>query len=116
MTLTADQAKALAAARWPASLLLTRAEGLTMLRLSLILCALVACNCHPQLPPVSGCVPGAWRCADDRPEMCSASQRWEPAGDTTCAAIGGVCVVRDGSAHCGRAVDASAVATDGGAP
>jgi hypothetical protein len=66
-----------------------------------------ALRCHPQLPPVAGCTPGASRCHDDRPEVCSGSQRWEPAGDDTCAAVGGVCVVDDArGARCARARDA----------
>jgi hypothetical protein len=57
--------------------------------------------CRPNLPPVSGCTPGASACVGDSPAVCSASQRWQRAGDTTCAAIGGVCVVGDGGiAHC----------------
>lgn len=53
----------------------------------------------PRLPPVSGCDPGTHRCADDRPEVCSATRRWHPVGDLTCAAVGGVCV-NGLSAHC----------------
>mgnify|MGYP002144835727 CR=1 FL=1 len=30
---------------------------------------------------------------DGRPEVCSASQRWEPAGERSCASVGAVCVV-----------------------
>jgi hypothetical protein len=67
------------------------------------------CGCHPRLPPVSGCTPAAQSCRDDRPYVCSASQRFEPAGDRTCASVGGVCVVTGGVAHC-------ALASDGGAP
>jgi len=65
-------------------------------------------GCHPRLPPVSGCTPAAQSCRDDRPQVCSASQRWEPAGDRTCASVGGVCVVTGGVAHCAP--------VDGGAP
>ena len=71
--------------------------------------ALPLVACHPRLPPVSGCTPAAQSCRDDRPYVCSASQRLEPAGDRTCASVGGVCVVSDGVAHC-------ALASDGGAP
>ena len=84
---------------------------LLMLALSLVL-ALAAC---PKLPPVSGCTPSAWRCSPDgRPEVCSASQRWEPAGDRSCASVGAVCVApTDGPAHCARAQsDAAADAPD----
>ena len=71
-------------------------------------------GCHPALPPVAGCVAGVYRCAPSgAPEVCSASSRWEPAGDRSCASVGAVCVVDDGGpAHCAPAVDAS---TDGGA-
>ena len=65
-------------------------------------------GCHPRLPPVSGCTPAAQSCRDDRPYVCSASTRWEPAGDRTCASVGGVCVVSSGVAHCAP--------VDGGAP
>ena len=81
---------------------------LLMLALSLVL-ALAAC---PKLPPVSGCTPAAWRCSPDgRPEVCSASQRWEPAGDRSCASVGAVCVV-ERTAHCASAVDASVDANE----
>lgn len=75
---------------------------------------LASLGCHPRLPPVSGCAPRSMRCAADRPEVCSASQRWEPAGDLPCARVRGVCVVSDaGVAHCAPlTADAS---TDGGA-
>ena len=82
---------------------------LLMLALSLVL-ALAAC---PRLPPVSGCTPSAWRCSPDgRPEVCSASQRWEPAGERACASVGAVCVV-ERTAHCAArdaGTDASEVA------
>ena len=80
----------------------------------LALClALVAC--HPNLPPVVGCRVGAYACIDGRPVVCSASQRWEPAGDRSCESVGAVCVIDDGGpAHCAPAVDASADASDGG--
>lgn len=59
--------------------------------------------CRPRLPPVSGCTPLTQSCHNDRPHVCSASQRLEPAGDRTCASVGGVCVVTDGVAHCALA-------------
>jgi len=67
------------------------------------LCLLVAlAACRPNLGPVAGCTPGASACERDRPVTCSASQRWTPAGNLPCSAIGGVCVVGDGGiAHCG---------------
>lgn len=65
----------------------------------------------PRLPPVSGCAPMAYRCtADGRPEVCSSTQRWEPIGDSPCAASGAVCVV-DRTAHCAP----HAIVADGGA-
>lgn len=61
---------------------------------------LVLLGC-PRLPPVSGCTPMTQRCGPSGwPEVCSASQRWEPAGDVSCTAAGGVCVVSEGVAHC----------------
>ena len=86
---------------------LTPAALLVAVLLAVLVAALVAC--HPRLPPVSGCTPAAQSCRDDRPHICSASQRWEPAGDRTCASVGGVCAVTGGVAHC-------ALASDGGAP
>ena len=54
----------------------------------------------PKLPPVSGCTPLAQSCRDGIPHVCSATQRWEPAGDVACACVvtdAGVAVcVRDG--------------------
>ena len=57
----------------------------------------------PRLPPVSGCVPGAQRCAGDAPEVCSASRRWHRAGDAPCAAVGGACATDGGVAYCAPA-------------
>ena len=99
---------------------------LTLPRGALALAAILALACSPSLPPVAGCTPGTQRCHDDAPEVCSASQRWEPAGTARCADVGGVCVVRGAVARCGRApapgdaaapaaLDAAAAATDGGA-
>ena len=70
--------------------------------LRLLLAAALVVACRPNLPPVSGCTPGASSCVGDSPAVCSASQRWQRAGDVSCAAVGGVCVVGDsGVAHCG---------------
>lgn len=76
--------------------------------------ALVACaGCRPDLPPVAGCVVGAYACVDGRPVVCSQSQRFEPAGDRSCASVSAVCVVDDGGpAHCAPAVDASTDASE----
>ncbi len=83
-----------------------------MTRTIVLLCALA--SCRPNLGPVSGCTPGASSCVGDRPSVCSQSQRWQPAGDTTCAAVMGRCVVSDaGLAHCGSpSRDAGADATE----
>lgn len=62
----------------------------------------------PRNPPVSGCQPEAQTCINDRPHVCSASQRWHVAGDRTCSSIGGVCTVLGGRAYCGPVVDAGA--------
>lgn len=80
--------------------------------LAAVVIALV--GCHPRLPPVSGCTPRVFDCRDGRPVVCSASQRWEPAGDVSCSAVGAVCVVRDGGAlaMCERARDASTDAAE----
>lgn len=67
--------------------------------LSLLILACLAIGC-PRLPPVSGCTPTSQRCDGLRPQVCSASQRWEPAGDVPCD---GVCVVTAGVAHCATA-------------
>ena len=81
--------------------------GTALLMLALL--ALGAVTGCPRLPPVSGCTPTAQRCGPSGyPEVCSASQRWEPAGDVSCVAVGGVCVLADGVARCAPA--------DGGAP
>ncbi len=78
---------------------------------SWVLVAATAWGCHPRLPPVAGCTPGAWRCHDDRPELCSPSERWEPVGDVRCDAAGSqACRVVEGVAGCVRADG------DGGAP
>jgi hypothetical protein len=71
--------------------------------LPLVLAVALVVACRPNLPPVSGCTPGASACRDGAPAVCSASQRWQRAGDlpTGCAGVGGVCVVGDsGIAHC----------------
>ena len=64
----------------------------------------VATGC-PRLPPVSGCNPMAQACINDRPHVCSASQRWQPAGDLACGAVGGVCAVANGRAYCAPLTD-----------
>ena len=52
--------------------------------------ALLACAaCKPALPPIAGCVAGVYHCTPDgRPEVCSASSRWEPIGDAPCSRVG----------------------------
>ena len=59
----------------------------------------------PRLPPVAGCQPTAQTCIGDRPHVCSASQRWEPAGDVSCATTGGACAVAGGVAYCAPSSD-----------
>ena len=66
----------------------------------------------PRNPPVSGCQPEAQTCIGDRPSVCSASQRWHAAGNLQCSAVGGVCTVLGGRAHCGPVTDAGADAGD----
>ena len=72
------------------------------------------CGC-PRLPPVSGCQPEAQTCLDDAPHVCSASQRWHRAGDLSCAAVSGQCMVMGGRAYCAPVADAGAPdASEGG--
>ena len=66
----------------------------------LIALALALAGCPPRLPPVSGCAPLEQSCRDDRPYVCSSSQRWEPASDVPCARVRGACVVDHGVAFC----------------
>lgn len=64
--------------------------------------AMLASGC-PELPPVSGCTPFTQRCDGDRPQVCSATQRWHTVGDVACSAVGGSCFVVDGGvAVCAR--------------
>lgn len=74
------------------------AHGVLRALLLFAACALML-GC-PKLPPVSGCTPLAQSCRDGIPHVCSATQRWEPAGDVACACVvtdAGVAVcVRDG--------------------
>lgn len=71
-----------------------------LLAVGLFVLALAGC---PRLPPVSGCTPGAQRCAGDAPEVCSASHRWHRAGDVPCGAVGGACATDGGVAYCAPA-------------
>ncbi len=67
-------------------------------------------------PRPRDCTPASQRCEGDTPVICDGEGRsWRASGDpiVTCAQIGGVCLVREGRAYCGRA-DAG-VASDGGA-
>lgn len=84
-------------------------------RFALLFLAIVALTmqCNPRLPPVSGCAPRAMSCRDGAPFVCSGSQRWEPAGDTTCASVGGACEVSDaGVALCAPVRDGGSDAHD----
>ena len=65
--------------------------------------ASVAC---PKLPPTANCTPLAHSCRGDRPSVCSSAQRWEPAGDVACSAVGAVCQEEEGRAFCARVTDA----------
>lgn len=66
-----------------------------------LLVGVVLVSCSARLPPVSGCTPFEQSCIGDAPHVCSASRRQEPAGDLSCSATGGRCVVSDaGVAHC----------------
>jgi hypothetical protein len=72
------------------------------MRRALLALALTGC---PRLPPVAGCQPEAQTCISDSPHVCSASQRWQRAGDLACAAVGGVCSVVGGRAYCAASHD-----------
>ena len=92
---------------------LTRAA----LRLALVvLVAIVAGIITSGCPRPRDCTPASQRCEGDTPVICDGEGRsWRASGDpiVTCAQVGGVCLVREGRAYCGRA-DAG-VASDGGA-
>ena len=85
--------------------------GLLTCLIAAILAGALLAGC-PRNPPVSGCQPEAQTCINDRPHVCSASQRWHVAGNLRCSAIGGVCTVLGGRAHCGPVVDAGTDAGD----
>lgn len=85
-----------------------RALLAVVVALSVVLPLGVALSGCPRNPPVSGCQPEAQTCINDRPSVCSASQRWHVAGDRSCASVGGVCTVLGGRAYCGPVVDAGA--------
>jgi len=93
---------------------LTRAA----LRLAaVVLVAAIAGVVASGCPRPRDCTPASQRCEGDTPVICDGEGRsWRASGNpvVTCAQIGGVCLVRDGRAYCGRA-DAG-VASDGGAP
>ena len=85
--------------------------GLLTCLIAAILAGALCVGC-PRNPPVSGCQPEAQTCINDRPHVCSASQRWHVAGDRTCSSIGGQCTVLGGRAYCAPVADAGAA--DGG--
>ena len=88
--------------------------GLLTCLIAAILAGALLAGC-PRNPPVSGCQPEAQTCINDRPHVCSASQRWHVAGNLQCSAVGGVCTVLGGRAHCGPVADAgSPNASEGG--
>jgi hypothetical protein len=74
----------------------------------------VVAACHPRLPPVTHCTPYAQSCINNRPHVCSGDQRQEPSGDLPCSAVGGVCVVTDGRAHCGGSAPSAGASPDAG--
>lgn len=53
----------------------------------------------PSMPTPSGCEPRTSSCQEDRPYVCSGTQRWTPVGDTTCAAVGAVCCATADAVH-----------------
>lgn len=79
-----------------------------MLRWMLLIGLALLVGC-PRLPEPSGCTPHVYRCESDRPQVCSATQRWTPIGDLRCAEVQAVCAVADGVASC------APVTRDGGA-
>ena len=85
--------------------------GLLTCLIAAILAGALLAGC-PRNPPVSGCQPEAQTCIRDRPHVCSASQRWHAAGNLQCSAVGGVCTVLGGRAHCAPVADAGADAGD----
>jgi len=85
--------------------------GMITCLIAAILAGALCVGC-PRNPPVSGCQPEAQTCINDRPHVCSASQRWHVAGDRTCSSIGGQCTVLGGRAYCGPVADAGADAGD----
>ena len=88
--------------------------GLLTCLIAAILAGALCVGC-PRNPPVSGCQPEAQTCINDRPHVCSASQRWHVAGDRTCSSIGGQCTVLGGRAYCAPVADAgSPDASEGG--
>lgn len=69
-------------------------------------------------PRPRDCTPASQRCEGDTPVICDGEGRsWRASGDpiVTCAQVGGVCLVRDGRAFCGRAPADAGAASDGGA-
>lgn len=80
----------------------------------LLILAVALCAC-PNLPPVAHCTPFVHSCVQNRPYVCSSSQRWEPSGDlASCDLVRGVCVVLpDGRAGCSVVPDAG-TASDAG--
>jgi hypothetical protein len=88
--------------------------GLLTFVVGVLLAGALCVGC-PRNPPVSGCQPEAQTCINDRPHVCSASQRWHVAGDRTCSSIGGQCTVLGGRAYCAPVADAgSPDASEGG--
>lgn len=63
---------------------MTPSRSLRVLMLAVTLAVVALARCSPRLPPVSGCAPLTRRCAADRIEVCSPTQRWHQVGDEAC--------------------------------
>lgn len=51
------------------------------------------------LPPQDGCRPNTTTCMNDRPYVCSGTERWTPVGDVSCPEVGGVCCMTSDGVH-----------------
>lgn len=57
--------------------------------------------CHPNLEPVTNCIPFSEFCSGNGlPMVCSADRRSQPMGDLGRCVASEVCVVEEGHAHC----------------
>lgn len=88
------------------------------LRLAAVILVAVIVAAVSGCPRPRDCTPASQRCEGDTPVICDGEGRsWRASGDPVvrCAAIGGVCLMRDGRAYCGRAPADAGAASDGGA-